>query len=1051
MRILLLLFFFLSGACGLIYEVTWTKLFALSTGGTTYAISTVLAAFMGGLALGSRYGGKFIDRRGDPLLVYGLLEGAIGVYCLAMPFMVENIPGILSPVYNRYYMDAPVLFGLFRFIVSFVILVVPTVLMGASLPVLSRYYARKKENFGWEVGRLFSINTFGAMAGSFSAGFILLPNLGQRLSIYSAAALNITIFVIVLAYWLAKGRKLEYGLVEQQPAEDRPLSERRGDKPGWGRLILYSVLFLYAANGFAGMAYQVAWTRALTLSLGPSAYSFSIIVTVFILGLASGSAVGARWADRLENPAAVAGFLEILIGFSAIGVIWGLGRLPLWIVPVIRNLGDNWHNLLAGEFLVVAALLIAPTFMMGAVFPLVVKAVGMCRGGIGEPVGLVYGWNTFGSIAGSIAAGFFLIPFIGLQNTISVVNVVNWVAGGFVVFVALSTRGVRRWAMAAVPLVLGLVVTFSAPRWDAAIMSSGPALLAKVTIPSEESLRENLDVLFHKDGVDTTVTVTRLKNGVYNLKVNAKADASTHIGDMITQVLSAHIPMTLHRNPRKVCILGLASGVSAGSVLTYPVERLDVMEISRAVVEASRYFDKWNNRPLEDPRTRLILGDGRLHLALTGEKYDVIISEPSNPWLVGESALFTREFYETVRDRLKPGGVFCGWLQGYEIPPIEFRMIMRTFQSVFPNATFWETTPTQDYMMVASTGRLNLDFSVLEKKVNRKKVRKDLRRVGVLDPAMFLSHCLMSPGRFKAAAGEGEYHTDDRLQLEYNTPKYVGKFNSFYPELFKKVVRFKDSDPLFLLEDDPGGLPVEFKKELQSRIKARDTFHFGKFQEFEGKYMQALFTQREAVELSPGNEIFKSSFEYLATRMINALTREKEYAEALSISLQAMKTLPEDPEMHNIVASLYMLMGDVDSAKEQFEKALEFDPDNPQAYYNLGFIEWKTGRREEAAEKFNIAIKSDPDYAPPYNALGTMAAEEHRLIEAEKYYRAALDKNPLYADAYVNLGKILMQHSDENKRKEGKKLVKKALELAPSLGEKENIKNLLGKTGSRGK
>ncbi len=1041
MRFFLLLFFFLSGACGLVYEVTWTKLFALSMGGTTYSISTVLAAFMGGLALGSRYGGKLIDRRGDPLFVYGLLEGAIGIYCLLTPLMVESIPFVLSPLYNKYYLEAPVFFGILRFLLSFGILVVPTVLMGASLPVLSKYYARKKETFGWEVGRLFSVNTFGAMVGSFSAGFLLLPNLGQRLSIYSAASVNLGIFVIVLAYWFAKGRKMEYGTVEEEPSE-APSPEPSEGEAGWGRLLLYSVLFLYAANGFAGMAYQVAWTRALTLSLGPSAYSFSIIVTVFIFGLAAGSGVGARIADRLENPAAAAGFLEILIGFLAIGVMWGLGRLPLWIVPVIRDFGDNWRNLLAGEFLVVALLLIVPTFVMGAVFPLVVKTAGMCRKGIGEPVGLAFGWNTFGSITGSIAAGFLLIPLIGLQSTISVVNVINWVAGGFVIIVALSSSRVSRWAMAAAPLAVGLAITVFMPRWDAAIMSSGPALLAKTTPRGKEILRKGQDVLFHREGVDTTVTVVNIRKDFYSLKVNAKVDASTFFGDMLTQVLSAQIPMLVHPNPEKVCVIGLASGVSAGSTLTHSIKRLDIIELSRAVVDASKYFNEWNNKPLEDERTRLIVGDGRSHLTLTDEKYDVIISEPSNPWIAGESALFTKDFYETVRDRLKPGGVFCGWFQGYEVPPEKFRMIMRSFQSVFPNATLWETSPTQDFMMVSSLSGVRLNLARLTERMNRKEIAEDLGRVDTSTPPGLIAKCLMSPDRFRATAGEGDYHTDNRLQLEYEAPKYLGRANLLYPELYRKVVRFKEN-PLFLLETSENHLPQPFREELRIKMEARDAYHFGRFLEFQGKSMRAFLNYKKSVRLNPENEMYVRPFKNLANRIAGALAEEEEYSQSLDICRHVMEVLPDDPETYNMRASIYMMMEDTKAAKEQFQKAVELDPDNPGGNYNLGYIEWKEGRRESAIEKFKRAVEGDPDYAPPYNALGTIAGDEHRLAEAEKYYRKAIEKDPDYAEAYVNLGRILMQHPDEGTKKKGRGLVQKGFELNPSLREKENLKSLI--------
>lgn len=1047
MKLLLLLFFFLSGACGLVYEVVWTKLFSLSMGGTTYAISTVLAAFMGGLALGSRFGGKWIDRRGNPLLTYGILEGAIGLYCIAVPWLVGLIPSILGPFYDKYYVDNLFLFGLLRFILSAVILLVPTVLMGASLPVLARYYASDKARFGWEVGRLYALNTLGAGLGCFSAGFFLLPLLGQRWAIYTAAFVNIGIFLIVVACWAAFGRHKK----SESTADKKPKAggdEKSSAKPGfeWSRTVLWAALAVYAANGFAGMAYQVAWTRALTLSIGSSAYSFTIIVTIFIFGLAIGSGAGARLTDRFRNPAAVMAWVEILVGFSAIWVMWGLGQLPKWMLPIIARFSNDWNALVITEFVIVGLLLLLPTVLMGAVFPLAVKTVGMCRRGVGEPVGLAYGINTAGAIAGSLMAGFLLIPLIGLQDTIAAANIVNWVAGAILLGAVASGGAIRRWAKTAVPVVLGILVTVWMPPWDAAIMSSGPIVYAKFFTKMGDITSDRQRIIFYRDGVDTTVAVIKKGPESVFLRVNGKTDASTDFSDMITQVLSAHIPMLVHPDPKKVCIVGLASGVTLGSVTRHPVESVDVIELSTAVVEAAFYFEKWNHGALNDPRVKIIVGDGRNHLLMTRKKYDVVISEPSNPWIAGEAALFTRQYFELVKNSLNPGGVFCCWFQGYEISPEELRMVMRTFQAVFEESTLWETLNTRDYMMVGSIAPIRFDSRTLEARMRRAKTAEDMARVEMAAAAELMGKFIMGSRRFKMAAGKGEYHEDDRLQLQYSMPRHFNYLHNFYPELYNKIIFLKEH-PRAIIGSDAKKWPDEFAAALERETSARDAIQFTVYHWNLGHEKETLNFLQEAVRLSPRKKFYRSIIEGIYNDFGERLIEAGDFGEVLPFLELAVRIVPDNPALRDRLGSIYLLLGDRDSAGKQFGKALELNNRDHFALYNLGFIEFEAGNRDNASEKFRRAIEAKPDFAPPYNGMGIIAFQERRLPDAEKNFKKAIELDPNYVDAYVNLGKVLIQHGNDKKRKEGLHYLKKALSLNPSFAGNDNFMRLLEQEG----
>ena len=1031
MRLLLLIFFFLSGACGLIYEVVWTKLFVFAMGGTTYAISTVLAAFMGGLALGSWLGGKWIDRRGAPFLLYGLIEGGIGFYCLFIPFSVGLIPSILGPLYDQYYTSNPIVFGFLRFILSVTILIIPTALMGASLPVLARYFATQKSRFGWEVGRLFTINTFGACLGSFSAGFLLLPLLGKKLTIHIAAGANIGICVAVLLSWFLHERK-HFGKPAAEP-EEKAGDLKQGDNLStlrWGRAVFWAALFLYAANGFAGMAYQVAWNAALTLSLGSSTYSFTIIVTVFILGLALGGGIGARLSDRLKNPAVVLGWVEVSIGFISLWAMWGLGQLPEWTATVISRFFGSWRNVVSAEFLLVAFLLLMPTILMGLVFPLAVKTISLCRQGVGETVGVAYGWNTAGAILGSLTAGFVLIPIIGLQNTITAANMVNWVAGAILLGVIGTSGLAGRTARIALPIAAGIILTGLIPRWNPGIMSSGPSIYARTSDKSAIYINP-MFIKFYKEGVDATVTVIWYDAENIFLRVNGKTDASSD-SDMLTQELLAQIPMMVHLNPKNVCIVGLASGVTLGSVLRYPVESVDAVEISPLVVEAARYFDNWNHNALDDPRTKIIVGDGRNHLLMTRKRYDVIISEPSNPWIAGESTLFTKEYFELARDRLSPDGVFCFWVQGYDISSDEFTMLMRTFQSVFPEATLWEPLNTADYMVVGSLAPIKFDLKTLESRIQQPKVLEDLKRVYVSNAAEFFPKFIMGPVSFKKAAGEGEIHVDDKLQMEYKAPRHLYYTSNFYPELYRKIIRQKDK-PQVIISPEEKDWPPDFKNALSKEMLAAELIQSGQYYRIVGPLLTAFENIEMAILLSPDNGWYKELVSMICDTLMNYYMKRDMIKEAIEMCRKAAGLNPKSAIVLDNLGIVLFHAGKYEEARTEFTKVVEIEADNFAAIHFIGDIDLQEGNIQSAKDMFRRAIDLNPYYSPSFVGLGLVAEAQKNYDEAEDNFRKAIKLNPKNAVAYARLGKLLLSPEGGNKSRAGKCYLEKAFTLNPGL------------------
>ncbi|MEE9610175.1 MAG: fused MFS/spermidine synthase, partial [Desulfatiglandales bacterium] len=657
-RPLILTFLLFSGFCGLIYEILWMKMLTLVIGNTIFSITTVLTAFMGGLALGSFLAGRFIDKIKDPLRIYGILEGGIGAYALLLPLFIAGTEPLFRFIYQN--IDPSFYaFSLIRFFVCGIILLVPTTLMGATLPILSKYFVEKQTNLGWNVGMLYGVNTFGAVVGSFAAGFVLIPTLGINWTIYLAALLNLSICAGMLK--LAKNR------VQWEPSESKEKSKDKKQKKraeevvleGWGTIQLV-VMVGIGISGIAAMIYQISWTRVLLLSIGSSVYAFALIVTAFICGLALGSLIIAKFIDRRKDLVLWLALMQGAIGISALLIVPLLGKLPIFIAEIVFNSSNSFQHIHFAEFAIIFVLILVPTLMMGAAVPMAIKICTTDVKRVGRFFGDVYAINTLGAIIGSFMAGFLLIPWLGAQNSILIAVAMNIFAAGIIFLRAPTLSLPGRFAGALVTAVIALLVWFPISRWDQSILTSGLYLYsdlyknisAKKRIGLEGAVKQGLQIIFFKEGLHALVSVKKTFEGDIALEINGKTDASAK-GDASTQLMLGHLPLLLHQDAREVLVIGLGSGMTLGAVERYPVKRVDVVEIETAVVEANDYFREFTGDALNDHRVNLIVADGRNHLALARRQYDVIISEPSNPWISGMANLFTREFFDLTKRRLR--------------------------------------------------------------------------------------------------------------------------------------------------------------------------------------------------------------------------------------------------------------------------------------------------------------------------------------------------------------------------------------------------------------
>jgi len=854
---LIFVFFFFSGMTGLVFEVIWSRMLTQVFGSTTFAISALLTAFMSGLALGSEWAGRRAERLKRPVRLYGAMEVGIGLYALVVPALLGALQWLYAPLFRELY-GSYYVFSLLRFVLVFVALVLPTVLMGATLPILSAHLSRLGGPWVHRAGLLYGINTFGACVGTLLAGFVALPRWGLSTTNTTFALMSCTLGTSVVLWDALTGKA---GDVEVRAPSDEPdadatepasepsidPSEAEAIPARWGIPV---VLTAFGVASAVTMAYQVLWTRAYLMVLGSSTYSFTVILGTFLVGLSGGTALASGLLSRIRRPAFVLSLTQLLAASFAAVCFFTLNRLPELQFMHLRQEGHTAGNVFVHNFFLVALVVLLPTLLSGMTFPLVVKlvaqrAVQAREGAAGALVGRAYALGTIGSIVGSFASGFILLPALGLRWAMMGVIGLQIAVGLGVALVALQARPAasagaaetgeprrraRRIATLAAAALCSVSLLVAAPELNLTRLSSGAfrAYWARELFTPETFLADNPELLFYSDGVAATISVEQRGRQI-TLKANGKPEASTG-ADMATQILVGLLPLVLHeatpearravaagtyQGARDVAMVGFGSGVTAGASLTYPLEHMDVVEIEAAMIDASRFFDPVNHQPLTDPRVSVIESDGRNFLEYTDARYDVIVSEPSNPWIAGVASLFTMEHFERARAHLKPGGVYCQWVQLYELRAENVMRIFKTFSAVFPHVIIFSShEKSMDLIMIGSEEALVLGPEGFPWSTAHRGVRFELERAGVYSPHDLTALLFATPSDVAPWIANQErelghsivMNTDDNAILEYDAPLDVihyAEADRFFSSIYFGDTIYGDPRPFLDRFDDP--------------------------------------------------------------------------------------------------------------------------------------------------------------------------------------------------------------------------------------------------------
>ena len=916
-----LLALFFSGASGLVYEITWMRRLTHVFGSSTLAVSTVLAAFMGGLALGSFLFGRIADRRPrSALFLYGVLEIGIGAVALSMPFLFQVVAAIYLSLYPPLE-SVPWLFFVLQFVLVGAVILLPTLLMGGTLPVLVRGLVARIEDLSLKSGALYAANTLGAGTGAAIASYFLLPALGVFRTELVAVSLNVAVgATVLLVLW--QRRKPGDATVTAPAVED--VEELAEPLTSNTRTLLVGTALL----GFSAMVYEVAWSRLLALVLGSSIYAFGTMLLVFLLGVSIGSALFARLHPRRAPLVfVVSAAANSVCGLAGILVV---PYLPAIFLADLARVKGSFFLLQLHQIFVGAVLVLPCAVLFGLAFPAVITGATDALRAAGRGVGRVTAYNTIGTVIGAFLAGFVLVPSLGLRATLTVGLMTTAVAALLALpLVPKRTRALRDGviATAAVTAVLSL----AAPSWPHSVLLSGPSFFGGLGDTPEQFLAgaRASKLLFYEDGVATSISVDE-QNGVRLYRSNGKTDASSDPGDMANQLLLGHLPMMLHPDPKDVFILGMGTGVTAAAVARYPVKSIEIFDIEPASRRAAAYFEPENRRVVSDRRTHFIHADGRNALLARDKSYDVIISDPSDVWVAGVGNLFTREFYELARDHLRKDGVLVQWFHMHSLHLENMNLIVATFRSVFPDASFWRPN-TGDIILVGTKDGVRWDYERLRTRFETVAgVKDDMMGAGLWNPLAMFAAFVADGAELGAMLGETKtLHRDDWPVIEFEAPRALYANTTTVVDPMVQTFQKKDYPDLRNFDD--------------KQLTARDFYLFGFGYASLKRPERAIRLMEESIRLDPEG----------------------------------------DTKFRVGLGNQYRVTGNPTKARELYESALRRTPGDAEAALNLAALHEEAAAPDAAIEvlKANAAAGAPAD-VEILRALGRLLHSRNRAAEA---------------------------------------------------------------------
>lgn len=1015
-----------SGCAALLNQILWTRILSLVFGSTVEAVSAVTAVFMAGLALGSALGPRLVARRtpAEAAAFYSRIELAIGASALALAFVLPALEPLRASVGA-----APVWF------LAIVLLLVPAGLMGTTLVVQSHVVSGSGDpaRSARTGGLLFAANTFGAVAGAYGSVLVLVPRLGVTKTILVATGLNITAALLAILRTPAPSVAEEIEAVVETESEGAPRKGRKrraneaqaepspaglkAPTPDSGPVA--AVLLALFVAGFAGLVNEVAWTRAFILVAGPTVHAFAFVLGAIVLGLATGALLSSSLLSLLKEPRLAFALVQAGVGAASAMVIRSLASMPLAYGAEVRRLVEQPEALVNLQAERALFLLFPAAALSGALFPLGLRLL-RARYSASQAMGFGSALNTLGAILGASLAGFILLPDLGLDRTLRLAAFASALSA---IGVALPGRAAAR-VVGGLAGLLALGLVTASPALDKELFAGGAYKYSvyDMNLSVEDVLRRG-ELVSYAEGRVANVSVKRVGSS-FSLAVDGKVDATSG-GDMLTQRLLAHVPFLVSEKAAKALVIGLGSGVTASAALTHDPLSVTAVEISPDVVEAARrFFADANNHVLQNPKLTLVIGDARQHVLATKESYDVIISEPSNPWMAGVSALFTREFFEGVRGRLSPGGVFCQWGHLYNMGAGDLATLLATFQDVFPKGRVYVISE-MDILIVGSEASTSLSDARLAS--IHEAARLDLI-ASKLSPATLLAvpTVLLADLPWLRTARR---HTDDAPVLDFSAPLSIhaqtatpNRRKLLQNDAPKEASVIRSRLPL--LEASGSG---EWSYDLGGQALTQGLFDLRIAEEYVKSAIRLHRAEAAEVVLNRALDHAPAASVFIARALLYWNT---DRAALALLSLEAASKLDaSEPRAYLLGAEIQSAAGNLQPMRKLIGRALALNPRNAEALGLAAEAELKDRRLEPAFRLAEGALAIDPEESRAMEVKALSLAQLGRLAEARNAFLHLIAAAPEVSASRNNFGVFELQQGNASA---ATRLFKDAADLDPS-------------------
>ena len=943
-------FFFLSGATSLVYEVTWFKYIQYLFGSTTYSVTTLLAAFMGGLAIGSYLIGRFANTLKKFLLVYGILELFIGIYALAFPFIFHLLKGIYLHSDTASQSFGWSLF--IRLLLSFIALAPPTIAMGGTLPTLAQFITTQDSLSARKIGFLYAFNTLGACAGSTLAAFYFIETLGIQNCLILGAVINLLIGTLSFILYYTFYRSTS-DVHQQKNANNNEEKKERTLN------LNIRILLICAATGAIALSYEIIFTRLFSLITLNTVYAFAIMLSAFLAGIALGSLFISFFVDRIQKKYPTIALLMILLAFLSFISMHLFEPAFRFSYAVDERYFGNWALIVFIKFLLFFILLLPITFIFGALFPLYSKIILSNTATVGKDIGILYYYNTAGAIAGSLFCGFVFIPLIGVAHTVFLLITLSLLLAGYLLFLE-PPSAVPQYAWLIVLLIPYILILF---------FTDPSSLISKHKVSSDEKM------LFFKEGIDSAVMVTlNTKDNSKLLYQNNEWVANTKA---VGHKISGHLPAFLSPEPDKILVVGLGSGITArAAALHSSVHQVDIVEISPTMIEASRYFEKDNKDILANPKIHLYLDDVRHFLQQKNRIYNIIVHEPLQQWTAGTVNLYTKEYYELCKSHLNQNGLISQWVQLNTLSANDLALITKTFLSVFPNSSAWLVG--KELYLVGING----DFTPDSKNISAKTASEQNALLDLInDPfnspyqlteiADLFALLFLDAHELTALSSPASLITDNKPVMEYSVARSIATVSKTTALRSMFSLKTCTNQPAnFIINDEP--LQSAWNTICQSKL----FLYQGIAESDDGNLNNAIDYLKKAYALRPKDKIIQKTIASLLVQQGYALRKK---------------------------------VKDEQAASKKFQEALLYCPDYYDAFLKYGESLQLFGKSAEAKNYYLQAIAAHPELPEAYNHLGILYARYDFNVSRKLLYKAiALSR--YNQDYYYNLGALCYRH-----------------------------------------